>query len=69
MGWVSGGCYCNKFSSPAGCFQDRLNLLEVLLFSGVVEVISIDEAAPLSGKWLVVGVDFEEEGGQYTALR
>ena len=51
-----------------GALQDRLELVEVLLFGGDAEVISIDESAALWGKWVVVVVDVEEEGGQYVAL-
>ena len=51
-----------------GAFQDMLDLLEVLLLGGDAEVVSIDEAALLWGEWLVVGLDVEEEGGQYAAL-
>ena len=51
-----------------GTFKDKLSLLEVCLLGGDAEVISIDEAATLRGEWLVIGVNVEEERGQYTAL-
>ena len=51
-----------------GTFQDGFNFMEALLLGGDAEVISIDEAATLWGEWLVIGVDVEKKGGQYTAL-
>lgn len=51
-----------------GTFQDRLNLLEVLLLGGDAEIVRIDEAVAVWGKWLVISVDVEEEAGQYAAL-
>ena len=51
-----------------GTFKDGFNVMEALLLGGDAEVISIDEAATLWGEWLVIGVNVEEERGQYTAL-
>ena len=51
-----------------GAFQDMLDLLDALLLGGDAELVSIDKVAALCGKWLVVGVDVEEEGGKCAAL-
>lgn len=45
-----------------GTFQDGFNFMEALFLGSDAGVISIDEAKALWDKWLVIGVDVEEEG-------